>query len=111
MNTLNKTLTHSLFLADSSSYDKLTENWAKYINDPELRTTLKAEHFLAYAIFRGKDWRKGFTPITNSVKLANGLQADGSLRAAVYHLKSAAEHPVFAGCLKAAAGATAKSLC
>ncbi len=33
---------------------------------------LTAAHHLLYLALMGKDWRKGFTPPTNRVKLANG---------------------------------------
>lgn len=94
MNTLNKTITRHFFI-DDEGYNKLVESWSRFSNDPELRKTLSAEHYLAYAILRGKDWRKAFTPITNSVKLANGQTPTQALRAAVYRLKSALNHEVF----------------
>ena len=33
---------------------------------------LAAEHHLLYLALLGKDWRAGFTPITNQRKLDNG---------------------------------------
>ncbi len=38
----------------------------------ERKHELTASHHLLYLALLGKDWRKAFTPVTNSKKLANG---------------------------------------
>lgn len=48
--------------------------------------SLTASHMLLYCLLMGKDAGKAFTPITNSVKLANGAKANEALTLAKYAL-------------------------
>lgn len=56
---------------DKEHYLNFLKAWKETCNS-EAKNTLKPEHFLLYAAFRGQDWRKGFSPCTNKNKLANG---------------------------------------
>lgn len=71
MNTLNKTITASL-LKDAASYETMIARWSGLVNDAEARESLTAADHLLYLVLRGKDWRKGFSPITNANKIAGG---------------------------------------
>lgn len=71
MNTLNKNITAAL-LKDATSYEILISRWSGLVNDAEARKSLTAADHLLYLILRGKDWRKGFSPITNAKKIAGG---------------------------------------
>jgi hypothetical protein len=71
MNTLSRTLT-AQFFNTQDDYQALKAHWSKLVNSPR-KKELKPEHHLLYAALLGRDWRKGFTPITNRVKLANGM--------------------------------------
>lgn len=63
---------------DKQHYLDFRARWSKlcsptpYPGRPELTPT----HYLVYAALRGRDWRRGFTPITNPHKLANGGRDD-----------------------------------
>ena len=70
MNTLSREIT-SRFFANAEAYQQLRTHWRALINSPR-KHELKAEHHLLYVALLGKDWRKGFSPITNPRKLANG---------------------------------------
>jgi hypothetical protein len=52
-------------------YLSFVQAWRKYANSPEGKT-LSTSDFILYAFFRGKDWRKGFTPCKKQIKLNNG---------------------------------------
>lgn len=71
MNTLSKDIT-SYILGSDDAYDKLRTHWSILVNDKNSRRSLTNAHHLLYAALCGKDWRKGFTPITNKVTLENG---------------------------------------
>lgn len=71
MNTLGKAITQRFF-KNESGFDLLQNDWARNWQNKEWRDSLTPTHFFLYAALRGKDWRKGFTPITNDVKLSNG---------------------------------------
>jgi hypothetical protein len=70
MNTLPRAITAQI-LNDSETYYSLCAHWGKLIRSPR-KHELAAQHHLLYAILLGKDWRKGFTPISNRRKLDNG---------------------------------------
>jgi hypothetical protein len=74
MNTLSKTIT-ARFFATEQDYAALEAHWSSMVNSPR-KKELRPEHHLLYQALRGKDWRKGFTPVTNRVKLANGMLSD-----------------------------------
>lgn len=67
MNTLSKAITAQWFQSEGD-YEALRAWWkAKVDNGP----TGSADMML-YMTLLGRDWRKAFTPITNTVKLENG---------------------------------------
>src|SRR5258708_30846044 len=70
MNTLPRTITAQV-LADPVAYDNLRLYWRGLVSSSR-KHELTAAHHLLYAILLGRDWRKGFTCITNRRKLDNG---------------------------------------
>jgi hypothetical protein len=70
MHTLPRATT-AQFFANPSAYAALRAHW-RVLMTSDRRHTLAAEHHLLYLALIGKDWRTGFTPITNPRKLANG---------------------------------------
>jgi hypothetical protein len=70
MNTLPRALT-AHFFPDAATYLRLRTHWRALMNSDRKRN-LAAEHHLLYLALLGKDWRAGFTPITNQRKLDNG---------------------------------------
>jgi hypothetical protein len=70
MQTLPRAVT-AQFFADPAAYAALRAHW-RMLMTTERRHTLAAEHHLLYLALLGKDWRAGFTPISNARKLANG---------------------------------------
>lgn len=84
--TLGKSQTRPFFLSDTG-YADLEARWRSLLSDPDA-CPLRREHHALYAILRGKDWVRGFTPITNSVKLANGQAADRAVQAVRHHIHS-----------------------
>lgn len=80
MNTLPRPVTAKLF-ANPDSYLALRRHWSALVNS-DRKHELSAAHHTLYLALLGKDWRKAFTPITNSRKLENGAFYDwGLLRA------------------------------
>jgi hypothetical protein len=100
INTLSKSITSTFFLREEG-YTHLVANWKLAINDQESPTEPSASMLLAYSILRGKDWRKGFTPITRSSKLSSGHYAvhDGALKS-LYGLREALRSPLFVGYIR-----------
>jgi hypothetical protein len=70
MHTLPRAVT-AQFFTNPSAYAALRAHWRTLMTS-DRRHTLAAEHHLLYLALIGKDWRTGFTPITNPRKLANG---------------------------------------
>ena len=70
MNTLSRAHTAQLF-PHSETYLALRIHWSRLVNS-EHKHNLSAAHLLLYLALLGKDWRKAFTPVTNTRKLANG---------------------------------------
>ena len=87
MNTLTKRETRSFFGSDEG-YTALERHWRALVNSP-VKKTLGPEHYLLYQALRGKDWRRGFTPITNRRKLENGAFYNWGLNHALRRLHSA----------------------
>lgn len=92
MNTLPKALT-GRFFTDPALFEALEARWSDLCraasdrSAPEdQRPRLTATHQALYAALRGKDYRKGFTPITNAVRLANGQDPFMALKVVVYKL-------------------------
>lgn len=84
MNTLSKNIT-SEFFSSAEDFYKLQKHWGNLVNS-ERKNELKAAHYLLYAVLRGKDWRKAFTPLSNQRKLANGAFYNWGLLRALYQL-------------------------
>ncbi len=76
-------------LIDVETYHKLRQHWSALMRSPR-KHELTAAHHLLYLALLVKDWRKGFTCVTNQRKLANGaFYAWGLFRAlSVLHLSS-----------------------
>lgn len=70
MNTLPRVVIAQI-LNNPQTYPTLRQHWRSLMNS-EQRYELKAEHHLLYLALCGKDWRKGFTPVSNRRKLENG---------------------------------------
>jgi hypothetical protein len=70
MNTLPRTITVQ-FLDDPQRFYSLRHHWRELMNSHH-KHELTAKHHLLYLILLGKDWRKGFTCVTNRRKLENG---------------------------------------
>ncbi len=75
MNTLSRAQTGAL---TPTSAEDLRSHWRALLGTPR-RHTLSATHHLMYQALLGRDWRRGFTPPTNTRKLANGGFADWGL--------------------------------
>jgi hypothetical protein len=86
MNTLSRAET-AHFYADTAGYDALRQHWSALVNS-ERKHELTASHHVLYLALLGKDWRKAFTPITNSRKLANGAFEGWALFRAFMRLHS-----------------------
>ncbi len=70
MKTLSRAITAQIF-TDTETYNALRQQWRVLLHS-DRRHELSAAHHLLYLTLLGKDWRKGFTPLTNQRKLANG---------------------------------------
>lgn len=70
MNTLSRAMTARIF-PNIETYYALRTHWSRLVNS-DRKHGLSAAHHLLYLAFLGKDWRKAFSPVTNSRKLANG---------------------------------------
>ena len=70
MNTLSRALTAQI-LTDSQTYLNIRRRWSELMRS-ERKHELTAAHHLLYLALLGKDWRKGFTCVSNSRKLENG---------------------------------------
>lgn len=82
MNTLNKTIT-STFYTEFNSFELLEQTWKTQVKEGFKPTSTD---LLYYAVLRGKDYRKAFTPITRKIELENGAVANGALRQAITNL-------------------------
>lgn len=70
MNTLPRAITAQVF-ADPNTFHSLRRHWSALMRSAR-RRELHATHHLLYLALVGKDWRRGFAPITNRRKLDNG---------------------------------------
>jgi hypothetical protein len=95
-NTLSPSVTSTFFLKEDG-YTNLVAAWKAAVNDKKAPFQPSSAELLAYAILRGKDWRKGFTPITRERKLSSGSFAvnDGASRS-LYSLRAAFRSEIFA---------------
>jgi hypothetical protein len=85
MNTLPRAVT-AQFFDDPKTYWALRRHWSALMNSNR-KHELSAAHHLLYLVLCGKDWRKGFTPITNRRKLDNGAFYDWGLFRALQTLR------------------------
>jgi hypothetical protein len=88
MNTLSKKITPLFYKEEyrDNAFEAIKSHWKSLQDNPDIRLSL--EHYILYAILRGKDWRKCFTPITNTVKLTNGMVSDQTLTHALWRLSN-----------------------
>jgi hypothetical protein len=86
METLSQKETRAFFGSDEG-YTALERHWSALVNSPD-RKSLRPEHYLLYQALRGKDWRKGFAPLTNPCKLQNGAFYNWGLYHALRRLHS-----------------------
>jgi len=70
MHTLPRAITAQWF-PTSTAYQAFRVHWRALLAS-DRKHELAAKHHLLYLALTGKDWRKGFTPMTNERKLANG---------------------------------------
>jgi len=70
MNTLPRAITAQI-LNNLDTYHALRRRWRELLCS-ERRPELSAAHHLLYTALLGRDWRRGFTPMTNRRKLENG---------------------------------------
>lgn len=91
MNTLPRAMTAQV-LTHPRLYPTIRQHWSDLVRSPR-KHELTAAHYLLYAALLGKDWRKGFTCITNRRKLDNGAFASWALFRATetLHLPSSEE--------------------
>ena len=78
-NTLGKSITQT-FYSNPDGYNLITNLWKQKISEGYQPASYE---LIAYAILRGKNYTKGFTPITNHVKLENGMYPHGGFRMAM----------------------------
>ena len=86
MNTLPKAVT-STFFVNPDGFEVLSKRWKTICNDSVPRKLDAFSHYL-YAILRGKDWKKGFTPPSNSTKIENGAFQGWDVRLFGYRMKN-----------------------
>jgi hypothetical protein len=88
MNTLPRAIT-AYILTDPHRYHLIRQHWSELVRSPR-KHELSAAHYLLYAALLGKDWRKGFTCVTNRRKLENGAFAAWALfrSVAMLHMAS-----------------------
>ncbi len=77
MNTLPRAITAPILMTPQT-YWSLRHRWSELLRSPR-KHELSAAHHLLYLALLGKDWRKGFTCITNRRKLDNGAFYDWGL--------------------------------
>jgi hypothetical protein len=91
MNTLGKEITKD-FYSEDHQYEDISYMWSKAVQENKKREVaeknLKPIHYALYAMLRGKDWRKCFTPITNQKELENGVDPVGMFRHVCYTLET-----------------------
>ena len=88
MNTLPRAITAQV-LTDPNLYQRIRQHWSEFVRSPR-KHELRAAHYLLYSALLGRDWRKGFTCITNQRKLDNGAFPGWALfrSVAVLHMPS-----------------------
>jgi hypothetical protein len=89
MNTLPRAITGQIF-ENTESYAALRRHWNALINS-DRKHQLSVAHHVLYLALLGKDWRRGFTSITNRRKLDNGGFNDWGLLRAIWALNRPAD--------------------
>lgn len=84
MNTLSRNTT-TRFFADVAHYDAMRRRWSILLQSND-RFHLDSAHHLLYLALRGRDWRRGWTPIRNQRKLTNGAFLGWQLFNALWRL-------------------------
>lgn len=84
--TLSKTIT-SKFFATEGGYDEMRRRWKAAVNNKDTREGLTSSNHALYLILSGKNLQKAFTPITQKVKLDNGMTPHNGLRKALSGLQ------------------------
>ena len=92
MNTLSKELTAQI-LGGQAAWLKLRKKWAEILSSDRRNDLTAAHHLLANAAL-GRDWRKGFTSISEETrkgknKLKSWISPDQALFDALWDLRSA----------------------
>lgn len=72
MKTLGKKVTAFVF-GSEEGYKQLKQHWSTLMQS-ERKHELGPEHHVLYLALLGKDFTKGFTPVTNPKKLDNGMR-------------------------------------
>lgn len=86
MKTLNRTITSQFYIDPDNGFNEIKNRWKQLLNDGVELTS--AAHLL-YAILRGKDYRRAFTPVKNEKKLANGQLPNTAVYTARVYLHTA----------------------
>lgn len=64
---------------DKEKYLAFRKQWSKLASEKKLTGTM----MVFYNLARGKEYMRGFTPVTNQIKLANGMDKDLGLNNAL----------------------------
>jgi len=75
--------THNSIFSSKEEYLAFKATWASVVNSSAQITSI---HHVLYNLLRGLPHDRGFTPVTNSNKLANGTMINGELYYACKHL-------------------------
>lgn len=94
MNTLPAGAT-SLFFQTDDGWVRLREQWRTLMSDKEKARSLTATHHLLYGAASGRNWMKGFTPLSpmtrhGQVCIENGAAPYGAALRALEEIRSAA---------------------
>jgi hypothetical protein len=92
VNTLSRKVT-ATFFTNADGYSALVAHWSALMQDTDARKRVTAAHHLLYQALRGKNWQQGFTDVTNTVKLANGMTPGHPARAVLPLLRSPFHEP------------------
>jgi len=89
MKTLQIKNAREIFFTSKEQYLHFRKVWSQAVNSPNAKKLTSAHH-LIYALLRGRDAMKGFTPITSRNKLENGAYINEGLYEARNELRSLA---------------------
>ena len=91
-NTLNKTITSQFYIDPDNGFNEITKFWKEQIAQGYKPSSYE---LLSYAILRGKDYRKGFSKVTNQRKLDNGMYEYLGFRKAIGDFYNRKFAPIF----------------